>query len=204
MYLDKTLVLWEPRAQASEATQLGLPVASSSPEASASPFRYYLYHKPEGVTCTMDPNDASSMANRLDTGGGRDGRLWPVGRLDKDSTGLVLLTDDGALSEALMDPAAKQEKEYLVTLRDFISDGDVERLANGVVITTPMQRGPVRSLARPFLPGAGGLSVCENKMGEERRAAVCRMPVFVRLSASSASGGESLFLPTEGAGEGRG
>ena len=112
--------------------------------ASSNMFNYYKYNKPAGVACTFDPNDLSSMHHALAGVLQKDARMWPVGRLDKDSTGLVLLSDDGRLAEALQDPNAKQEKEYLVTLTSDISDEDVEQLGAGVMITTPLQRGSVR------------------------------------------------------------
>ena len=62
------------------------------------------------------------------------GRLYPIGRLDKDSTGLILLTNDGDLHLKLSHPRYDHEKEYQVGLEKEISDSDLARLAGGVMI----------------------------------------------------------------------
>ena len=63
-------------------------------------------------------------------------RVFPVGRLDKESSGLVLLTDDGRVSEALLDPRRKAPKTYDVDVHPPASLADAETLARGVVIET--------------------------------------------------------------------
>jgi 23S rRNA pseudouridine2605 synthase/23S rRNA pseudouridine2604 synthase len=61
-------------------------------------------------------------------------RIFPVGRLDKDSTGLLLLTNDGRLHQKLSHPSFDHEKEYDVTVQRPISDGDLQRMAEGMPI----------------------------------------------------------------------
>jgi len=61
-------------------------------------------------------------------------RVYPVGRLDKDSTGLLLLTNDGRLHHKLSHPSFDHEKEYLVTVKNPISDSAIQRIANGMII----------------------------------------------------------------------
>ena len=68
------------------------------------------------------------------------GRVFPVGRLDADSEGLVLLTDDGKCADALLQPKSKVAKTYVVEFERDVDDGDVTRLADGVEIETPQQR----------------------------------------------------------------
>jgi len=67
-------------------------------------------------------------------------RLFPVGRLDADSTGLLLLTDDGELANRLTHPRYEVEKQYRVTVRGKLSDDDVERLKKGLYLA-PTGRG---------------------------------------------------------------
>ena len=73
--------------------------------------RYYVLHKPPGVVTTMrDPQGRPDMRGYLPSEGPR---VFPVGRLDRDSEGLLLLTNDGDLANRLMHPRHEVEKEYL-------------------------------------------------------------------------------------------
>lgn len=87
-------------------------------------------HKPRGyVTSCRHPGD-KIVLDLLDV----TRRVYPIGRLDKDSTGLVLLTDDGDLHFALSHPSFDHEKEYRVRVRKPIPDSHLEFLAEGVVL----------------------------------------------------------------------
>ena len=116
-------------------------------------FVYLKYWKPVGVTSTSDPKDASNI---IAAGGFHlfPQRLFTVGRLDKDSTGLILLTSDGRVNNALLSRAERKEKIYEVTLNRVPSDAQVRQLASGVTITTTSQRdgGGSREVTRPTLP----------------------------------------------------
>lgn len=116
-------------------------------------FVYLKYWKPAGVTCTSDPSDKTNIisAGKFDL---FPQRLFTVGRLDKDSTGLILLTSDGRLNNALLSPHANKEKVYVVETSRPATDEQVRQLANGVVITTTSQRdgGKDRTITAPTLP----------------------------------------------------
>jgi len=92
--------------------------------------RYWLVNKPRGVlTTAADPEGRPTVLGLLP----RDtGRLFPVGRLDRDTEGLVLLTNDGELAHVLLHPSLGNEREYRVTVRGAIPDGALERLRRGV------------------------------------------------------------------------
>ena len=62
-------------------------------------------------------------------------RIYPIGRLDKDSTGLLLLTNDGPLHHRLSHPSFDHEKEYVVTLADPISDSALQKMAEGMLLS---------------------------------------------------------------------
>lgn len=134
--LDGKTMRWEPYAASVEA-ELGEDVDGSST------FVYLLYNKPRGVVCTVEPGQRTSLLYVLERERKRlkNARFFPVGRLDKDSSGLVLLTNDGRVSDALLDPSRKAEKEYDVDVHKEVREADVDRLAAGVVITTTQQRG---------------------------------------------------------------
>ena len=131
--LDGKVMLWEAYARRVEEE-----IANDA----TSSFVYLLYNKPRGVVCTMEPHQRTSLHFALERERARMKkiRIFPVGRLDKDSSGLVLLTNDGRVSDALLDPSRKAEKEYDVDVDRDVSAADVERLAAGVVITTLQQR----------------------------------------------------------------
>lgn len=75
---------------------------------------YYLYHKPVGIDCNLDVMDPASLIHHLPIA---DGRLFPVGRLDKDSCGLLLLTNNGELTNQLLAPEFKKPKCYVVSVK---------------------------------------------------------------------------------------
>lgn len=131
--LDGKTMNWEPHANAVEREIAG---------DEGNGFVYLAYHKARGVVSTMEGGRTDSLASVLERElAALRARVFPVGRLDKDSSGLVLLTNDGRVSDALLDPARKAEKEYDVQVHKTVADADVERLAAGVVITTTQQRG---------------------------------------------------------------
>jgi 23S rRNA pseudouridine2605 synthase len=76
-----------------------------------------MLYKPRGVVTTLADEKGRKTVADLTAGWG--GRLWPVGRLDLDSEGLLLLTDDGELTNALLHPRHEVEKEYLVWVTGF-------------------------------------------------------------------------------------
>lgn len=96
-------------------------------------FSYYILHKPQGVvTATHDLHDKTVMD--LLNADDRRKDLFPVGRLDKDTEGLLLITNDGELAHLLLSPKRHVEKTYLVHLKDCITESDMEDLRNGVDI----------------------------------------------------------------------
>lgn len=87
------------------------------------------YYKPVGVTCTeRDPHATRTLSEAFSY----PIRLTYAGRLDRDSEGLLLMTNDGALGDAMMRGANGHEKEYLVRVRGRITDAELERLRKGV------------------------------------------------------------------------
>lgn len=118
-------------------------------------FEYIKYFKPVGVTCTTDRRIRDNILDRLERDGYRpDNRVYPVGRLDKETSGLILLTSDGRLPNSALRGRFKQPKTYQVVVNRVISKADIQRLREGVVITTQAQRDGNRKpvLTAPTLP----------------------------------------------------
>lgn len=109
---------------------------------SAKPrFRYIMLHKPRGFVTTM--SDERGRKCVADLMAGIDQRVYPVGRLDKDSEGMLLLTNDGEFANTVMHPKKSVYKVYRVTVRPSINDDQVFELENGIDIdgkkTAPAQ-----------------------------------------------------------------
>ncbi|MCU0976525.1 MAG: rRNA pseudouridine synthase [Steroidobacteraceae bacterium] len=112
---------------------------------------YFAANKPKGVISTVrDPegrvNVVSLVAGRLPRGR----RVYPVGRLDADSTGLVLLTDDGELAHRLAHPRHGIAKEYHVTAEGALEPAALDRLRRGIYLAGP------EAIARSKAAGGGG------------------------------------------------
>lgn len=108
---------------------------------------YIMINKPKGVVTTLsDPEGRPTVKDFLK---GVKYRIFPVGRLDYDSEGLLLLTNDGDFAHAVLHPSQHISKTYLVKIKGIIGDRAIEKLKHGVRledgITFPAQVKPVRS-----------------------------------------------------------
>jgi len=93
---------------------------------------YILYHKPAGeVTTASDPEGRATVLDKFKD---YPVRLYPVGRLDYDTEGLLLLTNDGDLTEKLLHPSREVEKTYLARIAGNLSEDEISRLVEGVEI----------------------------------------------------------------------
>lgn len=91
---------------------------------------YIALHKPVGVECTTNRGVAHNIADFV----AHAERVFPVGRLDKDSEGLILLTNDGDIVNRLLRRENQHEKEYVVTVDRPVTDEFLAAMANGVAI----------------------------------------------------------------------
>ena len=93
-------------------------------------YLYLLYHKPRGIESTLNEKIPNNLAKALE----ELPRVFPVGRLDKDSEGLLFLTNDGSLYNKIAHSESKQEKEYEVEVDHVLSEEFLEKLRQGVEI----------------------------------------------------------------------
>ncbi len=120
----KPASLGEDVADGDEVTVDGKPVQRRTAHS------YYLMNKPKGYVCTVkDDKDRKTVMQLLPAG---VGRLFPVGRLDYDTEGMLLFTDDGDLAFRLTHPKNEIEKTYLVKIEGGITDVELGRLCSGV------------------------------------------------------------------------
>jgi len=95
---------------------------------------YVMLYKPRRVITTTDDEQGRRTVMDLIDIPGAHKRLFPVGRLDADSTGLLLLTDDGELTQRLTHPKYDIPKRYRVTVKGRVEDKDIERLKKGLIL----------------------------------------------------------------------
>jgi 23S rRNA pseudouridine2604 synthase len=98
---------------------------------------YLAYHKPVGITCTTDLKDKTNIIQAINY----PKRIFPIGRLDKDSEGLIFLTNDGDIVNKILRASNNHEKEYLVTVDKPVTPVFLEKMGRGVpmlgVVTKP-------------------------------------------------------------------
>ncbi|MBX2845965.1 MAG: 23S rRNA pseudouridine(2604) synthase RluF [Saprospiraceae bacterium] len=91
---------------------------------------YIAFHKPVGVVCTTDKREKDNIIDFIN----HPKRLFPIGRLDKASEGLIFLTNDGDIVNKILRAHNKKEKEYIVTVRQKITPDFIRKMSNGVPI----------------------------------------------------------------------
>lgn len=119
-------------------------LASASGTAATKPraLTYVLINKPKGViTTTSDPEGRRNVLDLVPAALRRDERLFPVGRLDGDSTGLLLITNDGDLAHQLTHPKFGVTKEYRVLCAGLASDEQLRKLRSGMYLVSPTTDG---------------------------------------------------------------
>ena len=91
---------------------------------------YIVLNKPRGITCTTELNISGNIIDFVK----HDERIFPIGRLDKDSEGLILLTNDGDIVNRILRNKNNHEKEYIVTVNRKITPSFLQKMGNGVRI----------------------------------------------------------------------
>lgn len=91
---------------------------------------YLAFHKPLGITCTTDKRDKDNIIDYINY----PQRIFPIGRLDKNSTGLILLTNDGDIVNRLLRAEGRHDKEYVVTVDRPVDEDFRHKMENGVPI----------------------------------------------------------------------
>ena len=128
----------------------------------------YLLYKPRGIISTAsDPHGRKTVVDLVTS----EKRLYPVGRLDYESEGLILLTNDGELANRVTHPRYGIEKRYLALVRGGPSNSDIRSLTEGV----ELDDGPARASSARIVDRKGEEAMIEMTMGEGRNREVRRM-----------------------------
>lgn len=96
---------------------------------------YIVLNKPTGITCTTEQHIKGNIIDFIN----HPERIFPIGRLDKDSEGLILLTNDGSIVNEILRDTNNHEKDYIVTVNKAITPIFIERMSKGVKIYNPVK-----------------------------------------------------------------
>jgi 23S rRNA pseudouridine2605 synthase len=133
------------------------------------PHVYLALHKPRGVVSTMsDPQGRPTLAGLV---AGRPERLFHVGRLDTDTDGLILLTNDGDFAQRVAHPSYELDKTYVAEVDGVATTAVLRRLRGGVTL----EDGPVQVSACRVVSAQGGRSIVELVIHEGRNRIVRRL-----------------------------
>ena len=131
---------------------------------------YYLLNKPRGVvTTTSDDKNRKTVLDYINT----EARIYPVGRLDYDTTGALLLTNDGEFANILMHPNNQVDKVYLAKLNGIIKGEQINQLKNGVMLDDVLVKASRVKLKK--VDPAKGTSMVEITIHEGKNHQVKRM-----------------------------
>jgi 23S rRNA pseudouridine2605 synthase len=150
----------DPEIERIEVDGVALPVAPG--------LVYFLLNKPQGVISTAEDTHARQTVVDLVP---RETRVFPVGRLDQDSEGLILLTNDGDLAQHITHPSNQVTKTYAALIQGLPKPGQVRSLADGI----ELDDGLARAISARIVDSSGGNTMIEIVMGEGRNREVRRM-----------------------------
>ena len=162
-------------------------------------YEYYMLNKPAGViSATEDPRQRTVID--LITSRQRDD-LFPVGRLDKDTEGLLLITDDGALAHELLSPKKHVEKTYYARISGIVTEEDIQAMKKGVDIGEEKPTLPARleilSVNEAEKTSEIHLTICEGKFHQVKRMmeAVGKKVTYLRRISMGSLTLEETLLP---------
>ena len=148
---------------------------------------YIMLNKPQGYVCSTHDSDSPTVLSLVPDNLMRDG-LFPAGRLDKDTEGFVLITDDGELAHKMLAPKSHVPKEYEVTLEKPYENSYAERFAEGIIID-----GGEKCLPAEFIPDEHDTKKCililhEGKYHQVKRMFLALGNKVVHLKRSAIGG----------------
>ncbi len=161
---------------------------------------YVLLNKPKGIVCTVkDELGRNNILSLLPDKLVRESRLFPVGRLDKDSQGLVLLTNDGELTKRLTHPRHNVPRIYKVTVNGRADGKLVERMTKGIWLSD----GKARALRVKIIRRGTESSVLEITLTEGKNRQIRRMLAKCNLSVKKLERIGLGTLQLKGVGQGK-
>lgn len=173
-----TVMGWKVDPARDRVTVDGRPVALPQAEGPGGGLVYIMLHKPSGVLSgARDDRGRITATEWVRRRGGPSVRLFPVGRLDLDSEGLLLLTNDGQLAYGLTHPSRQVPKSYRVVVQGAVTDEALEALRRGVVLEDgPTAPAGVRLIRRTRRSSELEITIHEGRKRQVRR--MCRAVGF--------------------------
>lgn len=157
-------VVTDPARHVDERSEVTVDGDVIAPE----PHAHFVLNKPVGVVSTArDPQGRPKVTDLVDS----DARLYPVGRLDADTSGLILLTNDGALANRLTHPSFEVERAYRARVRGSVTERALRALRSGV----ELEDGRTAPAKARIVERGRGTTVLEIVIHEGRRRQVRRM-----------------------------
>lgn len=149
--------------------------------------RCIMLHKPAGVLSATEDSRQETVLSLLPQELRRLG-LFPVGRLDKDTTGLIILTNDGDFCHAVTSPRHKIEKRYEFTAEGKLTQADAEAFAEGLLLRYETKCLPAKLEIDPGDPSHGFVTVFEGKYHQVKRMLASRGAYVLTLKRLSIGG----------------
>ncbi len=162
---------------------------------------YLIVNKPRGVISTSDdPEGRRRVIDLVEDAAFSRKRLYPVGRLDADSTGMILLTDDGELTHRLTHPSFEATKEYRVTVNGRVSVEDLSKLKKGIYLASPGEIAKTKSAEGASAPGPPGGFM--RSKSESKKASVDAVRIL-RVEKDASRGDRTMLAITLHEGQNR-
>ena len=164
--------------------------------ASYEKYVYYMLHKPAGVVSATEDKREKTVLDLLKSEDRRDG-IFPVGRLDKDTEGFLLLTDDGDLAHRLLSPRKHVDKTYYAKIAGSVTEAHIERFREGLDIGDEKKTLPamLEILASKTETSEIRITIHEGRFHQVKRmfeAVGCKVTYLKRLSMGAVALDETL------------
>lgn len=164
--------------------------------ASYEKYVYYMLHKPAGVVSATEDKREKTVLDLLKSEDRRDG-IFPVGRLDKDTEGFLLLTDDGDLAHRLLSPRKHVDKTYYAKIAGSVTEAHIERFREGLDIGDEKKTLPamLEILASKTETSEIRITIHEGRFHQVKRmfeAVGCKVIYLKRLSMGAVALDETL------------
>lgn len=143
-------------------------------------FIYFMMNKPDGVISSTEDGPTETVIDLI--AHPQQGELFPVGRLDKDTVGLLFITNDGKLAHQLLSPKNEYYKTYHVTLRDEVTAADIKQLETGIELKEFTTKPAKAELLNPH---EVSLSITEGKFHQVKRMFIALGNEVVKLKRTN-------------------